>query len=126
MSSKMSSKMSSEDKMSSDGVMYSNRWRKNVVKSSLILTAAVLAVLMLLAMPGFAVVSLDEQAVQMAAKQCTADPTCVPSVDKLVRLASAYCMCLFVPSLFLHASQCLSFSFPDPSANAPLQMRRIV
>ena len=104
----------------------SNRWRKNFEKSSLLLSAAVLAVFMLLAMPGFAVVSLDEQAVQMAAKQCRADPTCVPSVDKLVRLASAYCMCMFVPSLFLHASQCLCFSFPGPSANVPLQLRRIV
>jgi hypothetical protein len=35
--------------------------------------------------------SLDQHAVRAAAAQCHADPTCVPSVDKLVRLASRYC-----------------------------------
>jgi hypothetical protein len=43
--------------------------------------------------PGPRPASLDERAVRVAASQCKADPTCVPSVDKLVRLASRYCAC---------------------------------
>ena len=39
--------------------------------------------------------SLDQQVVYAAAKECGADPTCVPSVQRLVRLASSYCACTF-------------------------------
>ena len=36
-------------------------------------------------------ISLDQHAVRAAAAQCSADPACVPSVEKLVGLASSYC-----------------------------------
>jgi len=38
-------------------------------------------------------VSLDQRAVEVAARQCTAEPNCIPSIDNLVRLASGYCTC---------------------------------
>jgi hypothetical protein len=58
-----------------------------------VVAAAILVLVARVGMPTPRAVSLDQRAVQVAASQCKADPTCIPSVDKLVRLASGYCTC---------------------------------